>query len=139
MRKITHIVVHCSATKAGLDIGAATIKRWHLDKGWSDIGYHFVIRRNGQLEKGRALETPGAHVEGHNSNSIGICLVGGLDENGKAEANYTPDQMARLFQTVAELKRQFPSAVVLGHRDFPAVRKDCPCFNTIEWAKSHGL
>lgn len=139
MRKITHIVVHCSATKAGLDIGAATIKRWHLDKGWSDIGYHFVIRRNGQLEKGRALETPGAHVEGHNANTIGICLVGGLDDAGQPEMNYTADQMARLFQTVAELKRQFPRAVVLGHRDFPAVRKACPCFNTIDWAKSHGL
>lgn len=139
MRKITHIVVHCSATKAALDIGAAAIKRWHTDKGWADIGYHYVIRRNGQLEKGRPVEIAGAHVEGHNANSIGICLVGGLDESGKPEMNYTADQMNRLFQLVAELKRAYPSALVLGHRDFPGVRKACPCFSAIDWAKSHGL
>lgn len=122
-----------------MDIGAATIKRWHLDRGWSDIGYHFVIRRNGQLEKGRALETPGAHVEGHNTTTIGICLVGGLDANGKPEMNYTKEQMAQLFAVVAQLKHSYPSAVVLGHRDFPAVSKACPCFSAIEWANSHGL
>lgn len=139
MRKITHIVVHCSATKADLDIGAAAIRRWHKDKGWADIGYHFVIRRNGQLELGRDVEIAGAHVAGHNATTIGICLVGGLDEDGQPDNNYTTAQMDQLRKLVADLKKTHKSAIVQGHRDFPGVAKDCPCFNVRGWALANGL
>lgn len=150
MRKITHLVIHCSATKAnvdanitlpGEDIGAAEIHRWHMGpgRGYSDIGYHYVIRRNGAIETGRPLERIGAHVAGHNSTTIGICLVGGLDERGKAENNFEPKQWLSLKKLLAELKARFPGAEILGHRDFPKVAKDCPCFDARKWARAEGL
>lgn len=135
MREITHIVIHCSATPPDSDIGADTIRKWHKDKGWEDIGYHYVIRRNGQIESGRALEKPGAHVQGHNAKTVGICLVGGVDKNLKAEKNYTDDQWASLETLVRDMTRRFPNAEVLGHRDFAGVKKACPCFNVRNWWK----
>lgn len=149
MRKITHIVIHCSATRAnigagltlpGEDIGAEEIRRWHVrDRGYSDIGYHYVIRRDGLVEKGRSLERAGAHVKGRNSNSIGICLVGGLDARGRAENNYEAAQWASLRALLVGLKQRFPRALILGHRDFPNVAKECPCFEARKWAETEGL
>lgn len=97
------LVVHCAATKARMDIGAAEIRRWHKEKGWADIGYHYVIRRNGVLEVGRDESTVGAHAVGHNARSIGICLVGGIDEQGHAENNFTPAQFAALRRLLVRL------------------------------------
>lgn len=132
MRKITLIIVHCSATKPGHDIGAAEIRRWHTrDNGWDDIGYHYVIRRDGKVESGRPLERAGAHTYGNNADSIGICLAGGISATGKAESNYTPEQWTALARLVSELVGSFPGAGVFGHRDF--ARKDCPCFDAKAW------
>ena len=148
MRKIEYIVIHCSATKAnvdekitlpGEDIGVKEIRRWHIQRGWSDVGYHFVIRRDGTVEEGRPLARIGAHVQNYNANSIGICLVGGLDEKGGAENNFEPPQWESLKALVADLKKRFPQAKIQGHRDFPRVAKECPCFNAKEWAKKEGL
>ena len=148
MRKIEAIVIHCSATKAnvdenitlpGEDIGAKEITKWHLARGFRTIGYHLVIRRDGTIEPGRPLEQIGAHVENYNANSIGICLVGGLDEKGKAENNFEPKQWAALKAKLVELKKAFPGAVIKGHRDYPEVKKDCPCFDAGAWAKREGL
>ncbi len=127
------IVVHCSATKVSADIGAKEIKQWHIDKGWSDIGYHFVIRRNGTLETGRPIENVGAHVAGYNHNSIGICLVGGIDSKGHAQANFTNAQYSRLRELLKTLLSKYPTAIINGHRDFPGVSKDCPCFDVADW------
>ncbi len=135
-----HVVIHCSATRAIQDIGAADIRRWHKAKGWSDIGYHLVIRRDGRVEKGRALDAIGSHVKGHNANSVGICLVGGLNNDTYApEANYTPAQWTALKATVADLLKRYPAARVLGHRDFPGVAKACPCFDAKPWAAKNGF
>lgn len=82
MRKIDSIIVHCSATKAGQDFTAADIDRWHRERGFNGIGYHYVIRLDGRLEKGREIDLPGAHCKGWNERSIGLCYIGGLDENG---------------------------------------------------------
>ena len=140
MRRITDIVIHCSATKAIADIGVKEIRQWHVEgQGWRDIGYHYVIRRNGQLETGRPREQVGAHVAGHNANSIGICLVGGLDPNMNPEANYTAEQWVALRKLVAGLRQQFPGAAVKGHRDFPGVNKACPCFEVKAWLIAEGL
>lgn len=128
-----YIVVHCSATEPGLSIGAREIREWHKDLGWSDIGYHFVIRRNGTLEMGRAIEAQGAHVRGHNHNSVGVCLVGGVDEEGESEANYTKSQLTMLMLVIDGLKARYPKAKLIGHCDFPGVAKDCPCFDVREW------
>jgi N-acetyl-anhydromuramyl-L-alanine amidase AmpD len=140
MRRIDYIAIHCSATRASADVGAAEIRRWHVkDNGWKDIGYHYVIRRDGRLEDGRPLEEVGAHVSGYNSASIGICLVGGIGADGRAENNFVPAQWETLKSLVSKLKHRFPKAVIQGHRDFPLVRKDCPCFDAKAWAAREGL
>lgn len=137
MREINLIVVHCAATAADLDIGVAEIRNWHMapPKNWSDVGYHWVIRRDGTLEKGRDEETVGAHAVGHNSHSIGICLVGGVDANDKMKAdfNFHRSQMATLEKLLTTLTLRFPQAKVLGHRDLPGVQKSCPCFSARDW------
>ncbi len=140
MRRIDYIVIHCSATKASADVGAAEIRDWHVKgNGWRDIGYHYVVRRNGQVEPGRPLAEVGAHVSGYNSSSVGICLVGGIGAAGQAENNFVPAQMEALKALVGKLKRQFPKAKIQGHRDFPGVKKDCPCFEAKAWAAAEGL
>lgn len=139
--KTNWIVLHCSATRASqVNIGAKDIRKWHKDKGWADIGYHFVIKRDGKLEKGRALDVVGAHVEGHNLDSVGICLVGGLnDKSFKPENNFTAAQWTTLKTLVADLVKRYPKAKVLGHRDFKGVQKACPCFDARPWAKKSGF
>lgn len=127
------IVVHCSATKPTMDIGAKEIRQWHLDKDWLDIGYHYVIRRDGTLENGRDLMAAGAHVAGFNSRSVGICLVGGVSNTGRSENNFTKAQFDTLEDIVRRLKLVWPQAIVQGHRDFPNVKKDCPCFDVESW------
>ncbi|MBZ5882544.1 peptidoglycan recognition protein family protein, partial [Escherichia coli] len=140
VRKSTdYLVVHCAATPPSWNGGAKEIRQWHREKGWIDIGYHFVIRRDGTVETGRPENTVGAHVENHNSNSIGICLVGGVDDKLKAQNNFTPAQFAALALKLRELKKKYPNVTVQGHRDFPGVKKDCPSFDTRKWIKDTGV
>lgn len=139
-RSTEFIVIHCSATRGVQDVTAADIRRWHKAQGWKDIGYHFVIRRNGQVELGRPQNAVGSHVKGHNHNSVGICLAGGLDNaTWKPVDNFTAAQWASLKTLVARLVKTYPKARVLGHRDFPGVAKACPCFNARTWAKKSGF
>lgn len=140
-RKATDfIVVHCSAwnpiTKQQFT-GVEDIRAFHVkERGWKDIGYHYVIRRNGAWEMGRPWFSVGAHAEGHNHNSIAICLVGGVDEEGKPADNFTPEQMTSLQRAIYLLKRDhYPTAEVLGHTDFEGVTKACPCFDVKTWWK----
>lgn len=130
---VKFLAVHCSATQASLDVGAKEIDRWHRDRGFLKIGYHFVIRRNGAIEVGRDLSERGAHVEDFNHCSVGICMVGGLDKAGKPEANFTQAQYETLASLLKELKGYFPAAEVVGHRDFPGVKKACPSFDVKGW------
>lgn len=124
------IIIHCAATKPSMDIGRKEIDRWHRARGWNGIGYHFVIRRDGELETGRALDAQGAHARGYNHKSIGICLVGGIDENGKPEDNFTPVQWCVLRSLVAVMQDNYPDAKVIGHNEIAA--KSCPSFNVQE-------
>ncbi len=145
MRKINKIIIHCSATKTEQNINAAIIRSWHKAKGWSDIGYHFIIKRDGTIEIGRPLERAGAHVKGFNSDSIGICLVGGLDTDGKPKNNFTDKQFNSLHLLVDGMKFKFNINEIKGHRDYsPDKNKDgkitknewvkmCPCFDVGEW------
>ena len=130
-----YIVVHCSATRPSQDISVKDIRKWHLDRGWADVGYHFIIRRNGTLETGRPAHVYGAHVSGYNNTSIGICLVGGVSEAdvNKAENNFTDEQFQTLAWLVWGLKFRYPDATVQGHRDFPNVAKACPSFDVRPW------
>jgi N-acetyl-anhydromuramyl-L-alanine amidase AmpD len=146
-RQTKYLVVHCSATRSNQDIGADEIRQMHLNRGWKDIGYHAVIRRNGQIEYGRHFDETGAHVKSHNFQSVGVCLVGGVDHEGKAENNYTHAQMTSLYALLVVLKRSYPHAKIVGHRDLsPDLDgdgviekhewvKDCPCFDVQEWVK----
>ena len=126
-----YIVVHCAATPATMDIGAEEIRRWHKERGWIDIGYHFVIRRDGTVEKGRKIDAIGAHVRGVNQISVGICLVG-TDE-------FEDAQFASLKELIVSLLDEYPAAQVKGHRDFPNVKKECPGFDVPSWWKNELL
>lgn len=130
MRDIEMIIIHCSATPEGRDVSTDEIRSWHLDRGWSDIGYHFVVELDGTVNDGRPLEISGAHAKGHNSDSIGVCYVGGLDESGEPKDTRTPEQEKALVELLENLKDQYPEAQVIGHRDVSD--KDCPCFDASE-------
>lgn len=143
MTRIGFIAIHCSATPAGgkhENIGAADIRQWHRAQGWRDIGYHYVIKRDGTIEKGRPDDMPGAHEPRINSQSIAVCLVGGAPpagseaaRKGLGENNFTPAQWASLKKLVTDLHAKHPKAEVLGHRDVPGVRKACPSFDAKAW------
>ena len=92
MRELKEIILHCTATKEGQDYPVEQVRKWHLDRGFNDIGYHFLIRLDGTVEAGRPIETVGAHCKGHNANSIGIAYVGGLDKNGRPKDTRTLPQ-----------------------------------------------
>ena len=130
MREINKIIIHCSATKEGWHFKAKDIDAWHRERGFTGIGYHFVIDINGKVEIGRPVEQAGAHASGHNAQSIGICYIGGLDANGKAKDTRTNEQKEALRTLVRKLKRKYPKAEVIGHNQ--VARKDCPCFNVKE-------
>lgn len=139
------IVWHTSATKPSWDGGAADIDGWHRKNGWKGIGYHFVIRRNGLIEVGEALNHVGAHVQGFNSVSVGVCMVGGVSESGKSENNYTAAQWESAALLHNLLSRIYPQAKHTGHRDMSPDKngdgvikpgewlKDCPCFSVTDW------
>ncbi|MDR2725556.1 MAG: N-acetylmuramoyl-L-alanine amidase [Candidatus Adiutrix sp.] len=139
MRPITALVIHCSATRPGEDIGAEEIDAWHRARGFDCLGYHFVIRRDGTIEPGRPPARAGAHAAGHNEASLGLCLVGGLSEAGRAENNFGPPQWAALKGLLIDLKEAFPGADILGHRDLPGVIKQCPSFDARAWAAAERL
>lgn len=134
LKSVDYIVIHCSATKEDQDIGVDEIRRWHRQRGWLDVGYHFIIKRDGEVERGRPHDVPGAHARGFNHISLGVCLVGGVESDGKTpESNFTAFQWKELERLVTDLKRLHPDAQVLGHRDLPNVNKACPSFDTVEW------
>jgi N-acetylmuramoyl-L-alanine amidase len=134
------IVFHCSATRPNQHIGREQIEEWHLSRGFSSIGYHFVITRAGDLQLGRPLEDIGAHVQGFNATSVGVCMVGGLTIAGHELVNapdqFTKEQWATAFDLVQVLRRVYPAARVVGHRDLsPDSNKDGKIQQT-EWLKS---
>lgn len=130
---IKYLAVHCSATKPSMNIGRDEIYTWHRRRGMRDVGYHYIIRRNGMIEKGRNDDTPGAHVRGYNTESLGICMVGGVDDSGASVDNYELEQYVSLAKLLEVLKLMYPNAAIQGHRDFPNVAKDCPCFDVKSW------
>lgn len=132
MRKINKVIVHCSATKPDQNITAKNIKKWHTEeRGFKDIGYHYVIRRDGTLEKGRDIGEAGAHARGHNLESIGVCLIGGIDKFNSPEQNYTANQYYTLKKLLDVLCVTFPNADIIGHNNVSD--KACPVFNVGDW------
>ena len=130
MRNINQIIVHCAATTPEMDVDVDWIRKIHVDQnGWSDIGYHYFIKRDGTIEAGRLIERSGAHARGHNANSIGVCYAGGIDKTGKPEDNRTEEQKQSLLDLISELCAEYPIESILGHCDLPNVSKACPSFD----------
>lgn len=146
-RKVTGIVTHCSASEAGALVDVNTIDRWHKERGFKRqptskkyCGYHFIIKEDGEIQKGRDLQEIGAHVAGSNSETIGVVYTGGL-EKGKSTDTRTPKQKDSLLFLLRHLVAKFPESTIMGHRDYSPDKdgdgiiepwefmKDCPCFD----------
>lgn len=144
---IDSIIIHCSATREGLDVRACDLDKWHKERGFAMIGYHFVIDLDGTIEVGRPTSMDGAHCNtkglsssSYNKHSIGICYVGGLDKNGNAKDTRTIEQKMAMQELVYNLVNTYPIVEILGHRDTsPDLNgdgkiaknewiKECPCF-----------
>ena len=130
MRTITLIVIHCSAVRPDQLSSAAQIDTWHRkDRHYKfGIGYHYVIRRNGDIEPGRPEWLIGAHCLNHNKYSIGVCYEGGLNARGQPEDTRTAEQKAAMLRLLQQLHQRYPRAVIVGHRDLTHDRA-CPCFD----------
>lgn len=126
-RKITEIIVHCTATLAGRDLHVADIDRYHRNRGFECIGYHYLITIDGHIEQGRLSEFHGAHCLGHNDRSISVAYVGGIDTAGNPADTRTVEQSIALKQLLSDLLVRYPDAEIHGHREFAA--KACPCFD----------
>lgn len=133
-RTIKEIIIHCTATPEGKDYTIADITRWHKDRGFATIGYHYVIYRDGTVHEGRDVNLIGAHCTNHNSYSIGVCYVGGLKFVPNVPINKLPakdtrneKQKAAMLSLLLDLKKLYPNAKIYGHRDF--ANKSCPCFD----------
>lgn len=151
-RKLTnYILIHASATDSSIDVGVAEIRRWHQARKAKDVGYHYIVRRNGNVETGLLIEKVGKHCsfkaengKSYDTQSIAICLVGGL-EKGRSKHNFTSFQMSALRKLINEIQIEYPDLEVLGHRDAsPDQNKDgvitedeylrqCPSFNVKNW------
>ena len=128
MRIINEIIIHCSATPEGKDYTVEQIKQWHKQRGFSDIGYHYVIYRDGSIHSGRPIERIGAHCLKHNAHSIGVCYIGGVAKDGKTPKDTRTDaQKESLIKLIKELKAKYPKATVQGHREY--ANKACPSFD----------
>ena len=137
MRKINKIIIHCSATREGRNYDVEEIRRWHLKRGWSDIGYHYLIHLDGTIETGRPIERMGAHTTGQNRNSIGICYVGGVEATRNSKGKFTPkdtrtlEQKNSLIKLMHELIYKYNKDMTIhGHNEY--ANKACPSFNVQE-------
>lgn len=128
-RTINRIIVHCTATPEGRIETVESIRRMHKAKGWADIGYHYLIGLNGERWNGRNVNLVGAHCEGYNANSIGVCYVGGCDKNMKAKDTRTDKQKAALIALLKDLRKLYPKAKIVSHRDLDRKGKACPSFD----------
>ena len=143
-----YVVWHTSATPPSMDIGSAQIDIMHKAKGWDGIGYALVVRRDGRIETGEGLGRRGAHVKGLNSVSVGICMIGGVDEDGKSENNFTDEQWQAAKHAFEFLTLLYPDAQHVGHRDLSPdsdgdgrvqrheFLKDCPCYSVAQWIQN---
>ena len=126
-RSINEIIVHCTATPEGRVETVDSIRSMHKKNGWSDIGYHYLIYLDGTVHEGRNIDISGAHCVGHNTHSIGVCYVGGVDARGKEKDTRTDKQKEALVGLLKRLRTLYPNARIYGHRNFAA--KACPSFD----------
>lgn len=135
-RTIKEIIVHCTATPEGRIETVESVRNMHKARGFSDIGYHYLIGLNGERWEGRNVNLIGAHCEGHNSNSIGVCYVGGVDKKMQAKDTRTEKQKDALVALLKDLRKLYPKAKIYGHRDFDKKGKACPSFDATKEYKN---
>jgi N-acetyl-anhydromuramyl-L-alanine amidase AmpD len=131
---ITHIVLHYSATYADQDLDIRDIDKMHRARGFNGVGYHYVIKRDGMIERGRKETEVGAHVGGQNTGKIGICLIGGLERPSGPNVgvdNRTDAQKQSAASLIRDLLTRYPWAKVVGHRDLAATL--CPAYDAAAW------
>jgi N-acetylmuramoyl-L-alanine amidase len=127
-RVINEIIIHCTATPEGRECSVDEIRQWHKARGFTDIGYHYVIHLDGRVENGRDVDIAGAHCTGHNTHSIGVVYVGGCTKDGKTPKDTrTEAQKSALANLLLDLRKLYPRATIHGHRDF--ANKACPSFD----------
>ncbi len=128
MRKINKIIIHCTATPEGRDVTINEVRSWHVEeRGWRDVGYHFLIQIDGTIDEGRPIEQTGAHTRGHNWDSIGIAIVGGMSKDmTEPKDTRTEEQKEALVDLLCQLKDTY-GGTIYGHRDFS--NKACPSFD----------
>ena len=128
MRHLDEIIIHCTATVEGKNYTVKTIDRWHKDRGWKGIGYHYVVYLDGSIHEGRPLAQQGAHVSGHNKSTAGVVYVGGLDKNKDPKDTRTAAQKKSLHKICKDLVSDFPTIKkISGHNQY--ANKACPCFS----------
>ncbi len=142
-RRIDYIAIHCTATPEGNDVTVEQIRKNHRAQGWSDIGYHYVIYRDGTVNLGRDVDFAGAHVSGYNANSIGVSYVGGLENKPGVPYNKlrekdtrTEEQKASMLALLMDLRKLYPKAIIQGHRDFSPDRNGDGVISADEWIKA---
>jgi N-acetylmuramoyl-L-alanine amidase len=136
MRLIKYIAIHCTATNQNATVESIK-KYWKTVKGWKSPGYHFIIKSDGEIIELLPIEQISNGVLGYNSKCINIAYIGGIDEKNKAIDNRTDAQKKSMISLIIKLKKQFPNAIIQGHRDFPDVKKDCPSFDVKLWIKDY--
>ena len=133
------IAIHCSATPPTMDIGVEKIKEWHVkDNGWDDVGYHYIITRNGTIEPARPEEMQGAHAPKVNDRSVAICLIGGSDANGGWSNNFTDEQWVTLKALLLNLTKKYEIKKIIGHYQVDS-KKECPSFDVPNWLEQNNL
>lgn len=138
-RPINSIILHCTDTPASRKVTLQDIRRWHVqERGWEDVGYHFIVDQQGTIIHGRPTNRPGAHCNGHNQNSIGVCYIGGLSEDGKEHIDTrTPEQRKALVELVKALMWEFGLRVEHIHCHNEYSNKSCPCFTREDFIKEY--
>lgn len=137
MRQINEIIIHCTATESGHDYSVKTIDKWHRQKGFTQIGYHYIIHLDGEIEKGRDVELIGAHCKGHNRHSVGVAYVGGL-YCGQPKDTRTAAQKWSLLKLIDDLMERYPTITkISGHNEYS--RKACPCFDVANFLATHNV
>lgn len=130
--KIDFITIHCAATPRGRDVKAASVSQWDIDR-FGQVSYHYVIELDGTIKPTLRHDQRGAHTGGHNTGNLGICYIGGIEQNGQPADTRTDAQRAAMKGLVAKLHAEHPNAIIRGHRDWPNVKKACPSFDVHEW------